>query len=81
MENDDGLAMAGAVLAGPGPRLVIAAASGPVELTRFWKFDRKPVIADGDLDAAAMVHDAREVLSSWRTVRSAPRNRFRLTDI
>jgi hypothetical protein len=58
-----GLTMAGAVLAGPGPAAVIAAASGIVELTRFWKFDRKPVIADGDLDAAAMVHDARQVLS------------------
>ncbi len=58
-----GLSMAGAVLAGPGPGVVIAAASGLVELTRFWKFDHKPVIADGDLDAAAMVHDARKVLS------------------
>jgi hypothetical protein len=58
-----GLTVAGAVLAGPGPGLLIAGALGLVELTRFWKFDRKPVIADGDLDAAAMVHDARKLLS------------------
>jgi hypothetical protein len=57
-----GLAMGGAVLAGPGPGLVIAAASGLVELARFWKFDRKPVIENGDLDAAAMVHDAKKAL-------------------
>jgi hypothetical protein len=42
---------------------LIAGTLGIVELTRFWKFDRKPVIADGDLDAAAMVHDARKLLS------------------
>ncbi len=58
-----GLALGGAMLAGAGSGFVIAAASGLVQLTRFWKFDRKPVIADGDLDAAAMVHDARKVLS------------------
>ena len=38
------------------------AASGLIQLTRFWKFDRKPVVDDGDLDAAAMIHDAGEVL-------------------
>ena len=58
-----GLAMTGAMLAGGGPGLIIAAASGLVGLTRFWKFDRKLVIANGDMDAAAMLHDAREVLS------------------
>lgn len=57
------LAMAGAVLAGPGTGLVLAGASGLVELSRFWKFDRNPVISNGDLDAAAMVHDARKVLT------------------
>jgi hypothetical protein len=56
------LAMTGAVLAGPATGLVLAAASGLVELSRFWKFDRKMVIANGDLDAAAMVQDARKVL-------------------
>jgi hypothetical protein len=30
---------------------------GLVQLARFWRFDRKPVTADGDLDAAVMVHD------------------------
>ena len=58
-----GLSMTGAILAGKETGLVIAAASGLVQLTRFWKFDRKPAIADGDLDAAAMIHDARKVLS------------------
>lgn len=52
-----GLTMAGAVIAGAGPGLVIAGSAGLVELARFWNVDRKPVIADGDLDAAAMVHD------------------------
>lgn len=57
-----GLTMAGAMLAGPGAGLVIAAASGLIELARFWKFDRNPVIENGDLDAAAMMHDARKGL-------------------
>jgi len=51
------------VMAGPGPGLLLAGTSGLVELARFWKFDRKPVIDNGDLDAAAMVHDARKVVS------------------
>lgn len=58
-----GLGLAGAVMAGPGPGLLLAGTSGLVELARFWKFDRKPVIDNGDLDAAAMVHDARKVVS------------------
>lgn len=57
-----GLAMTGALLAQGGHDLVIAGGAGLVELVRFWKFDRKPVIANGDLDAAAMIHDARKVL-------------------
>jgi hypothetical protein len=57
-----GLTMAGALLAGPGAGLVIAAASGLIELARFWKFDRKLVIENGDLDPAAMMHDARRAL-------------------
>jgi hypothetical protein len=58
-----GLGMGGAAIAKSEPGLFIAGASGLVQLTRFWKFDRKPVIANGDLDAAAMVHDARNVWS------------------
>ena len=58
-----GLAMAGALIAKSETSLVIAGTSGLVQLARFWEFDRKPVIADGDLDAAAMVHDARRALS------------------
>jgi hypothetical protein len=52
-----------AAIAGATTGMVVAGASGIIQLTRFWKFDRKPIIANGDLDAAAMVHDAREVLS------------------
>jgi hypothetical protein len=58
------LTMTGALLAGAGPGLIIGGASGLVQLTRFWKFDRKPVISRGDLDAAAMVHDARRALAA-----------------
>jgi hypothetical protein len=58
-----GLGMSGAAIAKSEPGLFIAGASGLVQLTRFWKFDRKPAIANGDLDAAAMVHDARNVWS------------------
>jgi hypothetical protein len=58
-----GLAMAGALMGGSKTGLEIASASGLVQLARFWTFDRKPAIADGDLDAAAMVHDARKTLS------------------
>lgn len=59
-----GLAMAGAMIAKSDTGLAIAGSSGLVQLARFWKFDRKPVIEDGDLDAAAMVHDARKVLAA-----------------
>lgn len=32
-------------------------------MVRFLKFDRKPMIDAGDLDAAAMIHDGRQNLS------------------
>jgi hypothetical protein len=32
-------------------------------LIHFWKVDCKPLAARGDLVAAAMVHDAKKVLS------------------
>ncbi len=54
--------MTGAFIAGSDAAITLAGAGGLVQLSRFWQFDRKPVIADGDLDAAAMIHDAREVL-------------------
>lgn len=42
--------------------MVVGGVGGLATLTRFARFERKPVIDDGDLDAAAMIHDAREVL-------------------
>jgi hypothetical protein len=57
------MGIAAAAISGATTGVVVAGASGIIQLTRFWKFDRKPIIANGDLDAAAMVHDAREVLS------------------
>jgi hypothetical protein len=54
--------MTSALLGHKLPGEVLAAASGIVSLTRFWRFDRKPVIAAGDADAAALVHDARDKL-------------------
>jgi hypothetical protein len=59
-----GVAMTGALIGGTTAGLVLAAASGLVQLTRFVIFDRKPKVANGDLDAAAMIHDAQEVLRS-----------------
>jgi hypothetical protein len=56
------VALAGAFAGGAEHGLLVAGATGLVQLARFWKFDRKPVIANGDLDAAAMVHDAEKVL-------------------
>jgi len=45
------------------PQIQKGRASGLVTVTRFAAYDRKPVIASGDLDAAAMIHDAQNVLS------------------
>lgn len=58
-----GIAIGGALISGGTAPLVLAAASGFVGLTRFWVFDRKPVIKDGDLDPAAMLHDISDVLN------------------
>jgi hypothetical protein len=44
-------------------RLITAGPLGLAESACFWKFDRKPGIGDGNLDAAAIVYDAREVFS------------------
>jgi hypothetical protein len=55
-----GLTIGGAALVGSVPGLVVATAAGLVQLTRFWKFDRKPMIDNGDLDAAAIVKHARK---------------------
>jgi hypothetical protein len=57
-----GLGTADALLTDQTEPITLAAASGLIPFARFWKFDRKPVIEAGDLDAAAMIHDAREVL-------------------
>lgn len=57
-----GLSLTGALITGSEAGIVLAGAGGLVQLARFWKFDRKPVIDAGDLDAAAMIHDAREEL-------------------
>jgi hypothetical protein len=57
-----GLGMTGALVAGTKEGIVLAAAGGLVQLARFWRFDRKPVIEAGDLDAAAMIHDAQKAL-------------------
>ena len=56
------LALAGAFAGGTDHALLVAGATGLVQLARFWRFDRNPVIADGHLDGAAMVHDAGQVL-------------------
>lgn len=57
-----GLALTGTLLTGAEQGLMLAAAGSLVQVARFWRFDRKPNIAAGDLDAAAMVHDARKEL-------------------
>ena len=54
--------MSAAVIAGSTIPLVLGAAGAAIQLTRFCRFDRKPTIASGDFDAAAMIHDARRVL-------------------
>jgi hypothetical protein len=58
-----GFAIAGALLNASKPKIILAGATGLVELTRFWKFDRKPTIEAGDLDSAAMIHDVQKALS------------------
>ena len=57
-----GLAMSSALQAGTMAALVLGVAGGFVQTTRFCRFDRKPRIEAGDLDAAAMIHDARKEL-------------------
>jgi hypothetical protein len=57
-----GLTMTGTLLADEPVATAFAAASGLVALTRFWAFDRKPVIDNGDLDAAAMFHDVSDAI-------------------
>lgn len=57
-----GLSLAGAAIDGGLISLPIAGAIGLIEIARFWKFDRQPVIENGDFDAAAMIHDARAAL-------------------
>lgn len=57
------LTMAGASVASTTAGLLLAGAGGLVQLARFCKFDRKPVIESGDRDAAAMIHDARKRLA------------------
>lgn len=57
------LALGGAALGGVGAGLAIAGGAGLVEFARFWKFDRKLEIDNGDLNAAAMVYDAQKTLS------------------
>jgi hypothetical protein len=57
-----GLGMTGALLADKPEGIALATVGGLVQLARFWKFDRKPVIDAGDLDAAAMIHDAQKAL-------------------
>jgi hypothetical protein len=57
-----GLTLTGALITGSEAGMVLVGAGGLVNLARFWRFDRKPVIEAGDLDAVAMIHDAREEL-------------------
>jgi hypothetical protein len=56
------LGMTGAVIAGATTGLVLAGSDGLVSMAKFWTFDRKPLIEAGDLDGAAMIHDARKKL-------------------
>jgi hypothetical protein len=57
------LGLGGALLAGPMAGIVIAGVAGLVEFARYWAFDSKPQIDNGDLNAAAMLHDASGILS------------------
>jgi hypothetical protein len=41
----------------------VASAGGLVSLAKFWRFDRKPVIAAGDCEPSAMIPDAQEHLA------------------
>ena len=56
------LGLTGALIAGALPGIALAGAAGLVQIARFWKFDRKPVIDNGDLDGAAMIYDAKKLL-------------------
>jgi len=57
-----GLGLAGALLGGALPGILLSSAGGLAGMTRFWRFDRRPVIDAGECSAAAMIHDARDVL-------------------
>jgi hypothetical protein len=57
------LGLAGAIGSYGLTGLAIGGTAGLAQLTRFCKFDRKPVIDSGELDAAAMIHDATDVVS------------------
>lgn len=57
------IALGAAIIAGPMAGVVLAGSQGLVQLTRFYTLDRKPTIAGGDLDAAAMIHDAQQTLA------------------
>jgi hypothetical protein len=52
--------------AGLGAPLVIAGAGGLISVAAFAKFDRKPKIDDGECEAAAVIHDAREAFN-WNS--------------
>ncbi|HLW69271.1 MAG TPA: hypothetical protein VKS22_01475 [Candidatus Binataceae bacterium] len=56
------LAMVGVLIPGKAAGLVLVGTGGPVEFTKFRLFERKPSIEAGELDAAAMIHDARKKL-------------------
>jgi hypothetical protein len=58
-----GVGIGGAAVAGGLAGLAAAGGAGLIEFGRFWAFDRKPKIDDGDLNAAAMIHDAEKTLS------------------
>jgi hypothetical protein len=56
------LAMVGAVMANSMGPIVLGGIGAAIQFTRFFRFDTKPSIAKGDLDAAAMIYDARQTL-------------------
>ena len=57
-----GMALAGAIASGAFQSTVLAGAAGLVTMARFAKFERAPKVDAGDLDGAAMIHDAQRLL-------------------
>lgn len=57
-----GITLTATILSGALPAIVLAGAAGLIQIARFAKFDRKPKVEAGDLDGAAMIHDAQQVL-------------------